>query len=72
MANKIRITSDGTAAGTKVFACGIGADGSRLGADVELTGIARIELLPIEPRAMLEVKITFINVEVDVLADPVA
>lgn len=63
MENKIKIVSDGAAIGTKVFA--FGADGNH----IELTGISRIELLPIEPGSSLKAKLTFINVEVDIISE---
>lgn len=64
MKNKIRIVSDGTAQGTKVFACGINGE-------VEIGNITRIELLPIEPGGVLQARLTISRVEVDVLADQV-
>ena len=62
--NKIRIVSDGTAASTKVFA--VNRDN---GMDIQLDSISSIEILPIEPNCVNRVRLTFVNVEYDILAD---
>lgn len=63
--NKIRITSDGTPFGTKVFACN-----RDNGVDVELNNIIEIEFSPISIKRLIpSVKITFAMPEIDVLAD---
>lgn len=58
MGNKLRIISDGTASGTRVYA-----------GDVEIDEITKIEFLPIEPMGIVEVKLTFKVVELDVVAE---
>lgn len=58
MADKIRIVSDGTAQGTKVFS-----------GDKELSGITQIAFLPIVPGGELKVNITFMAPEIDVVGE---
>lgn len=64
MANKIRVVSDGTAMGTRIFACN-----RENGADIELTGVDGIEFYPLKPGGVLGVRLSFIQAEIDVLAD---
>lgn len=59
---QIRIVSDGTSHGTKVFV--------RQGlVDVPIDGVMKIELLPIGPRMRLRARVTFDAPVLDVLAD---
>lgn len=58
MENKIRIVSDGTAKGTKIYA-----------GDVEIGDVTRIELLPIESDGVVQARIAFARVELDVIAE---
>lgn len=64
MANKIRITSDGTSQGTKVFACN-----RENGVYMPLSNVVKIEFLPLEPDEVLRATITFDLVEIDVMID---
>lgn len=57
---KIRITSDGTEAGTTVFV-----------GDTEIGGIASIEIGDILPHGVVSAKLEFMAVELDIKADPV-
>lgn len=62
--SKIRVVSDGTRRGTKVFI--------RQGlVDVPLDGVTKIEFMPMEPGKLLEARITFQSPDIDVLADVV-
>lgn len=58
--DKIRITSDGTAAGTKVFV-----------GDREIGGIASIEIGDIRPRGVVSANLGFMAVELDIKAEPI-
>lgn len=58
MTNKLKIVSDGTAMGTHVYA-----------GNIEIEGISKIEFLPILPMGVIEVKLTFKVVELDVVAE---
>lgn len=58
MSTKLKIISDGTAMGTHVYA-----------GDVEIEGITKIEFEPILPMGIVEVKLTFKVVELDVVAE---
>jgi hypothetical protein len=58
MTQKLKIVSDGTAVGTRVHAGG-----------VELTDVVKIEIDKIEFGTVVKAKITFINVELDVVAE---
>lgn len=63
--NKIRIVSDGTPTGTRVFACN-----RENGIDVELHSVTGIEFLPISCEDPIpRVNITFAMPEIDVMAD---
>jgi hypothetical protein len=55
---KLRIVSDGTAQGTKVY-CG----------EHEIQGITRLEILPIEVGGVVTAKLTFSAVELDMEAE---
>lgn len=57
MSNKIKIVSDGTASGTRVHA-----------GNTEIDSITKIEFDPICPGGVVSVKLTFCNVELDVVA----
>ncbi len=60
--SKVRIVSDGTASGTKVF--------TRQGLlDVVLDGVVKIEFMPIESARLPQVRITFEAPDIDVLAE---
>lgn len=58
--NQIRIVSDGTSCTTKV----LGPDGEML------PNVAAVEIFPIEggPSSLIEAKVTFTNVALDVVA----
>lgn len=56
--SKLKIVSDGTARGTRVFS-----------QNAEITGIARIEILPIEPDELVTAVLTFSNVEIDLVLE---
>ncbi len=56
--SKLKIVSDGTARGTSVFY-----------QNTEITGIARIEILPIEPDGLVSAVLTFLAVEIDLVAE---
>lgn len=58
MTNKLKIVSDGTAIGTHVHAGG-----------VEITNITEIEIDKIEVGSVVKAKITFIGVELDIVAE---
>ncbi|MCX7177700.1 MAG: hypothetical protein NTX56_02695 [Proteobacteria bacterium] len=64
MSNKIRILSDGKSNGTKVFACD-----RENGVDVQINNITKIEILPIQSGGLLKVRIDFVDVELDLMAD---
>ena len=64
MANKIRVVSDGTPAGTRVFACN-----RENGVDVELSDILKIEFGEIAHQVMPTVRLTFFKPEIDILAE---
>ncbi len=64
MSNKIRILSNGTAAGTKVFACN-----RENGIDVQIDGVTKIEILPVQPGDLVKVRLELLNVELDLMAD---
>ena len=53
----IKIISDGTAAGTRVYA-----------GDTEITGISKIEIKPIMPGGLVECSLHFERVELDSVA----
>jgi hypothetical protein len=53
----LKIVSDGTARGTRVFS-----------QNTEITGIARIEILPIESDEFVSAVLTFTAVEMDLVA----
>lgn len=56
--NKLKIVSDGTARGTRVYA-----------GNTEITGIARIEVLPINPGGLVSAVLTFPAVALDLVAE---
>ncbi len=56
--SKLKIVSDGTARGTHAFF-----------QNTEITGIARIEILPIEPDGLVGAVLTFLAVEIDLVAE---
>jgi hypothetical protein len=56
--SKLKIVSDGTALGTHVFS-----------ENTKITGIARIEILPIEPHGLVNAVLTFLAVEIDLVAE---
>ncbi len=58
MVQKLKIVSDGTAQGTKVYA-----------GNTQLTGIIRLELEPVEAGEPVVAKLTFDSVELDMVAD---
>lgn len=58
MSDKVRIVSDGTAAGTRV----LNADGT------PLPGVARIEILPLDPAGVVQARLTLSFVELDMVA----
>ncbi len=58
MANKIKIVSDGTPGGTEVYA-----------GNTKITGISKITIPPIVPQKLLEVSITFLQPELDLIAE---
>ncbi|RAR51673.1 hypothetical protein C7401_13633 [Paraburkholderia unamae] len=62
MSEQIRIVSDGISLGTRV----LNADGT------PIPGVAHIELLPIKPFGIVEARITFLSVELDMVAAPTA
>jgi len=62
MMKNIRIESDGTAAGTRVFS----ASGEKIG------GITRIEIASIEVGGVIVATITIVGVELDMVANVAA
>lgn len=58
MTTKLKIISDGTSIGTHVYA-----------GNVEITGVVGIEFEPIKMSALVKAKISFIGVELDIVAE---
>lgn len=62
MNNKVRIISDGTAVGTKVFVC------DENGIDIEIDNIVMIEFMPLAPQGLLTVRLSLLAPQIDVIA----
>jgi hypothetical protein len=62
--NIIRVVSDGTSFGTRVY-----LHDSETGADVLMDGVIKIELFPIERNRNPSARITFAGAALDVIAE---